>query len=115
MRKTLIGMVLLTLSACGGTVTHLPVTPAAVIPPPVAVPATHITTAIKSARSLCVEGQSLLTLATLVPGENVATIVAYVQSVCDGLLAGQVPPTLDQNTPNWLIRNLNSLAALVPK
>lgn len=92
----------LALASCGGNLAPV----AASLAPAVLSPET-----IATMRTWCQRGQPLIAIAkgqTMMPEARV--IAETVEPYCAALAAGQVPPTTDSNTPQWLPTNLMGLS-----
>lgn len=103
MRAIIIATTLLALAGCGTA-------SAPGIPP---IDMTRLDQAVNAARSLCRQGQPVLAAASMIPVPQVAIIASAVSALCGPLLAGQVPATVDANTPNWLSQNIGDLVKLL--
>lgn len=90
------------LASCGGNLAPVAasLTPAALSPD-----------TVSTITGLCRQAQPLVGLAGLTPSAPAQEVAAFVGAYCGQMLAGQVPPTTDANTVNWLGQNLAGLRA----
>jgi hypothetical protein len=103
-RRACIACILpLALASCGGNLAPV----AATLAPAFLSPET-----VATMRTWCNRGAPLFAIAqaqTISP--QAKEIAATVEPYCRAIVAGQVPPTTDANTPTWLPQNLAGLAA----
>lgn len=106
MKRTALALCL-GLAACGGLPENAArLTPLVVSPGTVATIQTWCTRGaplIRAARSPMVSAVST----------SIAEIAGRVGPYCDAITAGQLPPTTDANTVNWLQQNLSGLGRLI--